>query len=136
MTTETNTELGQVGERSPAVPSKSRRTLAAIVGFVFLAVMLGMPFLTAGRIDWPEAWVFLALMTVGASGSHFFVKARNPEVLLHRARIGMNTKPWDRLWIVSFRLMLIGMVVVANSATTFFYALIVTSDDRIRHQFR
>jgi protein-S-isoprenylcysteine O-methyltransferase Ste14 len=81
---------------------------------LFLALMVGTPFLSAGRIDWPEGWLFLAIVAVGAIGSQLFVKARNPEVLRHRRSIGEGTKPWDRVWLGLFRLMLLGLPIVAG----------------------
>jgi protein-S-isoprenylcysteine O-methyltransferase Ste14 len=91
----------------------SRREAGMVAG-LFLALMVGTPFLSAGRIDWREGWLFLALVAVGAIGSHLFVKARNPEVLRHRRSIGEGTKPWDRVWLGLFRLMLLGLPIVAG----------------------
>jgi len=114
MTAEGKKDPGKLGMRPPAAARQPRTILAGIVALLFLALMVGTPFLSAGRIDWPEGWLFLALVVGGAISSHVFVKARNPEVLRHRRSIGEGTKPWDRIWIGSFRLMLLGMVVVAG----------------------
>lgn len=115
MTAMANEDRSRVSPQSGEAVKKSNRTLLAyVVGILFLGVIMGVPFVSAGRIDWVEGWVFLVIIAVGAIGSNLFVKSRNPELLKHRRRIGEGTKSWDRVWLGSFRLMLIGMLVVAG----------------------
>ncbi|MCP3918442.1 MAG: isoprenylcysteine carboxylmethyltransferase family protein [bacterium] len=112
---ETTEGPGGVGEQHVATAKRPHRTARArVVGLLYLAVLVGLPFGSAGRVDWVEGWVFLALIIAGGIGSKLFVKRRNPEVLEHRRGIGAGTKRWDLFWLAGFRLMLISIVVVAG----------------------
>lgn len=114
MTTETNKDHPGVDPKPGEPVKKPRRTLLAwVVGLLFFGLIIAAIFVSAGRIDWIEGWAFIVLVFVGAIGTTQFVKRRNPEVLEHRKRIGKGTKSWDRVWLALFRLMLIGMLVVA-----------------------
>jgi protein-S-isoprenylcysteine O-methyltransferase Ste14 len=114
MTTGEEKASGGAGTHAHAAVRKPGSILAAIVGWLFLVLTVGAPFLSAGRIGWLEAWVLLVVLVLGSISSHAFVKAHNPEVLEHRRRVGVGTKYWDRVWLGSFRLQLLGMLVVAG----------------------
>ena len=114
MTTGDEKDSGGAATHAPSAVRKSGATLAGIVGWLFLVLTVGAPFASAGRIGWLEAWVLLLVLVLGSISSHAFVKARNPEVLEHRRRVGVGTKSWDRIWLGSFRLQLLGMLVVAG----------------------
>jgi len=88
--------------------------VARTIGLVFLCLVTALPFVAAGSIDWIEGWVFVAVIAAGSVLAHSIVKRRNPELVKHRQRVGMGTKPWDRVWLGLFRLMLLGMLVVAG----------------------
>lgn len=64
-----------------------------------LAVLVGSPFLAAGRLDWWPAWALVAL-TLTASGISRIIPARKyPDLLAERARFAEaeEVKPWDRV---------------------------------------
>ncbi len=98
---------------APAV-SRRRAVVAGLVGWLLLVLMMATPFFAAGSFSWLEGWIYLAVILVGALCSRVFVRIRNPEVLRYRTRIGAGTKSWDRIWLGVFRLMLLGILVVAG----------------------
>ncbi|MFH2000588.1 MAG: isoprenylcysteine carboxylmethyltransferase family protein [Planctomycetota bacterium] len=115
MTAESNKDYSKAGPQTGEATKKPPSAfLAWFVGLLYTGLVMAVPFCAARRLDWVEGWVFLVLIVAGAISSHVFVKARNPEVLKHRKRIGKGTKSWDRIWLGLFRLMLIGMLVVAG----------------------
>ena len=66
----------------------------------FYIVMGLMLMLSAGRVDWVDAWVFLiAYFLVAAAGQAWLIRI-DPSLVEERSRWGSNTKAWDR-WIVS-----------------------------------
>ncbi len=74
-------------------------TTANIVrGVLLLVVLLVLPFLLAGRLDWWGAWANAALVMVSTIGSRVIVARRNPDLLVERGRTGehANVKSWDR----------------------------------------
>jgi protein-S-isoprenylcysteine O-methyltransferase Ste14 len=62
-------------------------------------------FLAAGRLDWPDAWIYLvAHFLLAAAGQAWLIRL-DPDLVEERGRWGANTKAWDR-WIVSANLVL------------------------------
>lgn len=77
--------------------------------FALIGVVL---FLAAGRLDWPDAWVYLVAHFLLAAAAQAWLIRQDPELVEERGRWGANTKPWDR-WIVSANLLLtLGLLVV------------------------
>ncbi len=69
------------------------RTLASLV--IIVGVLIVLLFVPAGRLDWPQAWLFVgayaALLVAYASWG----LAKDPQQLRERSRVGRNTKGWD-----------------------------------------
>lgn len=65
--------------------------------YLFIAVLL---FVFAGRLDWWDAWLFLAVYYLIAVLTQVWMARNDPELSQERLQWGENTKPWDR-WIVS-----------------------------------
>jgi len=86
--------------------------IATVLGMlVVFGVIL---FAFAGRLDWPEAWVFLALYLAGILANGLWSLRHNPEVINERGRIGANAKSWDKVIGVFYTLFLLGTFVVAG----------------------
>jgi len=62
-------------------------------------VLLAVPFISAGTLDWPAAWVFAAIGLIITAGSRLMLLRLNPELAAERAAYSEKTdaKPWDRL---------------------------------------
>jgi protein-S-isoprenylcysteine O-methyltransferase Ste14 len=68
---------------------KIRGYIRLILYILLVAVIL---FVSAGRLDWPIAWVFLAIYTVIILIGLIFV---DPELIEERSHIGPGAKRWD-----------------------------------------
>jgi len=70
-----------------------------VVQFVLFVVLLPcVLFLAAWRLDWPIAWVYVALHILSAFASRLIALRINPELLVERARSldAERGKSWDR----------------------------------------
>lgn len=74
-----------------------------VVQFVLFVVLLPcVLFLAAGSLDWPIAWVYVALHILSALVSRLIVLRINPDLLVERARSldAERGKSWDRPLVV------------------------------------
>lgn len=87
---------------------ETRDFIRAAVGFA-LYLLLGpvLMFLCAGTINWPMAWIYVAMLLAATLGSRLIVLKRNPDTLRERARFrsAEGTKAWDRVLV-----MLVGLL--------------------------
>jgi protein-S-isoprenylcysteine O-methyltransferase Ste14 len=51
----------------------------------------------SGRLNWVQAWIFLAIYLVGITLNGLTSIRKNPEMINERGRMGVNTKSWDKL---------------------------------------
>jgi len=63
------------------------------VGTVIYAAIL---FISAGRLNWVEGWVYLGMNTITQIISAVLLISKNPDLLTERSGIGKGTKTWDR----------------------------------------
>jgi protein-S-isoprenylcysteine O-methyltransferase Ste14 len=70
---------------------------ALLVTYVLMGAVL---FLAAGRIDWLDAWIFLAVYFVIAAAGQAWLTRIDPALVEERWEWGRNTKAWDK-WIVA-----------------------------------
>ena len=101
---------------TPSSLSRSRGIRPLLVrlgGLLVTYVLMGAAlFLAAGRIDWPDAWVFLIAYFLVAAAAQVWLMKTDPGLADERSRWGANTKAWDR-WIVSANgLLLFALLVV------------------------
>jgi protein-S-isoprenylcysteine O-methyltransferase Ste14 len=82
--------------------------------FGSMAVMGAVLFLSAGRLDWIAAWLYLGLnlFIVGTIG--LYVAHRNPDVINERGKIGKNIKSWDKIIMLLYTFTMFGLFVVAG----------------------
>ncbi len=69
----------------------------AVQVFVMLAVQAVILLLSAGRLDWVWAWVFLGLYLGGVSVNAYLMLRLNPENIAERAK-GAGMQRWDALF--------------------------------------
>lgn len=82
----------------------------AIAQTAVLAMIFGlMLFLPAGRLEWPQAWAFIALFVVSSVGMACGLALTDPDLLKERTSVsgGRGLKSWDRVF---FALLPIGVV--------------------------
>jgi protein-S-isoprenylcysteine O-methyltransferase Ste14 len=69
-------------------------------------------FLSAGRLDWLDAWVFLIVYFLVAVAAQNWLMMIDPDLVEERWRWGPNTMAWDK-WIISANgLLLFALLVV------------------------
>ncbi len=68
---------------------------------VIFSLLGGILFLAAGRLDWWEAWILLAIYFLIAQGAGLWMLRYDPQLLKERDQAVMktNVKAWDRLMI-------------------------------------
>ena len=83
---------------------------------VWLVILGAILFLSAGTIDWPEAWVLL----IGSGGlglvSTLIIARHDPQLIRERMRgpIQSKQKPWDKALLAVVMVLCIVMFVVAG----------------------
>jgi protein-S-isoprenylcysteine O-methyltransferase Ste14 len=93
-----------------------------VLGFLlFFGMIL---FILAGRLDWLEAWIFLAIYLLGILANGFWSLRHNPDVINERGRIGKNAKSWDKVIGVFYMLFLVGMIVLAGLDARFTWSAV------------
>jgi protein-S-isoprenylcysteine O-methyltransferase Ste14 len=85
----------------PSANKPSGRLVAThlLQTLVMFLIIGGVLFLAAGRLDWPEAWVFLIAYFLIALVTTSWMLRTNPELVQERDRPGRNAKSWDNLLV-------------------------------------
>ena len=83
------------------MPDTSFRVVgkALIQLVVTVAVIWVLLFASAGTIDWPRAWWFMAAFVVAILVAVAVLYRMNPEIFAARSRIQPGTKLWDYIFI-------------------------------------
>jgi protein-S-isoprenylcysteine O-methyltransferase Ste14 len=93
-----------------SAPSKWAR----IIGWIVMsAVFVGGPFAIAGRLDWIQGWLFLAVFLGYVVCLTWWLARSNPELLEERRRTGRNVEDWDKVVIRLYTGLLTLLIVVA-----------------------
>ena len=68
-----------------------------------MAITGAILFLSAGTLNWPEAWIFLGIWLAGGLTSGLSLARTNPEIVKERMRspLQQDQKPWDRPLILA-----------------------------------
>jgi protein-S-isoprenylcysteine O-methyltransferase Ste14 len=82
----------------PAVAEVSRRKLI-LRAIIFLTLPPALLFISAWRLDWWMAWVYLGLVIVSSVFSRIMMARKYPDLVEERAHAleKDNTKPWDKI---------------------------------------
>lgn len=89
----------------------TRMVIRTVLWFAIFALLLFVP---AGTLDWPGAWVFLAIMAVVSIGGMAWLARHDPELLKERLRppFQRDQEPWDRLLMGAFMPLWLGWYVL------------------------
>ena len=85
--------------------------LRILIGvLVFPAVL----FLPAGRLDWPEAWAFLAVFIAAGVSLRVRLARRDPGLLRERLERAPDTERWDKVLMTVYPFLLLSLFVVSG----------------------
>lgn len=87
------------------------RIITVLVTLLLFGVIL---FAAAGRLDWPEAWIFLGIYLAGVTCNGLWSISHNPEVINERGRMGENTKAWDKVIGLIYMVFLLAIYLLAG----------------------
>jgi protein-S-isoprenylcysteine O-methyltransferase Ste14 len=81
--------------RRPPGPALVLRSVLRIA--VFAAIMAAILFLTAGRADWPMAWLYIGLFSASSLLSSLIMILDKPELVAERSGVKGDVRDWDKL---------------------------------------
>lgn len=85
--------LNQPSQQNETLSQDVRRRLVQVaVQTVLIAVIL---FLSAGRLDWVMAWVYMGLYLAAIIANAIILLPRSPEMIAERGKVKADAKGWD-----------------------------------------
>jgi protein-S-isoprenylcysteine O-methyltransferase Ste14 len=85
-----------------------------IRGIVLLGTLMALFFGSAGTFNWPEAWLFLILYIAAVTGMVVWLKRNAPDLLKERMSKRKDAKTWDKIFLVTYSVLVMIMLVVAG----------------------
>jgi protein-S-isoprenylcysteine O-methyltransferase Ste14 len=81
---------------------------------VYLMVLGAVLFGAAGTLDWPAAWVYLALSAAMGFGLGFWLAAHDPALLEERlgSLVQREQKPWDKVFMSAMMVLWLAWLVL------------------------
>jgi protein-S-isoprenylcysteine O-methyltransferase Ste14 len=79
-----------------------------------LLLFAAILFVTAGRLGWTEAWIFLGIYLVGITANGLWSLRHNPDMLNERGRMGANAKSWDKVIGLVYMVLLFAIYILAG----------------------
>jgi len=79
------------------INSQTLLAKSLVKGVVDLAILIGVLFGIAGRVDWPAAWLITLVFTGHLVLSQCWLFRHDPELLKERLTTASNVPHWDRL---------------------------------------
>ena len=107
-----DTMPGQYSETKPSLGRSGIRRIVQVLGSVLLIGVL--LFLSAGRLNWLWAWLFLAGWLLLMLMSAFVMRHQGPDLINERGRRAENIKGWDKVLMGIYSLVLFAAPVVAG----------------------
>jgi protein-S-isoprenylcysteine O-methyltransferase Ste14 len=97
------------------MPDKNSSKVKKIIkGTVIALSLLALLFVPAGRLNWPEAWLFLILYISYVAGAVIWLKKNDPDLLRERISIKKDVKGWDKNIMHAYTLLLMILLVVTG----------------------
>ena len=97
-----------------ATPSKKPLLFRLIQVLGFLLLLGLMLFGSAGRIDWPGAWVFIILYLAFVVFFYLWFSHSDPDLIQERSQVAENTKAWDKTLMSIYTVFLAGIPIIAG----------------------
>jgi protein-S-isoprenylcysteine O-methyltransferase Ste14 len=102
--------IEQSHSAKPTLGQWIKRFIQIILGILIIE---GILFLIAGRLDWTGAWVLSFLYFVFLIVVVVWTMRNDPGLMEERSKRAENVKPWDKVILTVYTIMLVGMLVVA-----------------------
>lgn len=102
----------------PPADAQPESATGSAPGLVCTAVLVqlvfcGFPFLAAGRVDYVNGWLFMALNLLGLAASWPQLR-RQRELMQERMRPGPNAKIWDKVIVTALTALSVATLLVAG----------------------
>jgi protein-S-isoprenylcysteine O-methyltransferase Ste14 len=91
--------------------SDVNRFIQILISVVLMGLLL---FLSAGRVDWLAAWIFLGTYVLTVLTVGVWVARKNPSVVNERGKVAKNTKSWDKVLMTLYTVMMLVLMIVAG----------------------
>lgn len=106
-------------DQEQSTPEGTRREIPlwvrGVVRLVTVCVFISIPlFWGAGTLDWPRGWVFLALLASTFVLNMTLVLSKNPTLMRERWKRRKDTKRFDKVFGLAFRVALVALFVLAG----------------------
>ena len=98
-------------ETSPERPKLARLVLKLLA---FTALWGAVLFISAGRLDWPRAWIYLGSCILAVTANAAGLIWKNPGLLRERWKKRANTKTFDKVFMVLYTPTVFALPVVAG----------------------
>lgn len=82
--------------------------------FTTMFLLVGILFLSAGKLNWVWGWVYLAVYVVSLSFNALFLLRISPETVAERGKIKSDAKRWDKLLGILIGIPTLASLVVAG----------------------
>ena len=120
-----NISPNQPGNPTPVLENSGKRRIIQVFGFILLIGLI--MFLCAGRLDWPQAWIFLGgylLSILGLLGWGLHSGSASINLINERGRMAENVKSWDKVLISIYTVALLALFVVTGLDARFRWSVI------------
>jgi len=87
--------------------------LVSLAVWAVVIVLGGLVFVLARRLDWMLGWIYVGIFAATVAINLACLLRWNPELIRRRARLGKDTKTWDKVWLVLFAPVVMAVFVVA-----------------------
>ncbi len=88
----------QTSDTKPPIGRSGIRRI--IQSLVFVLIMSALLFLSAGRLDWPAAWIFSSLFLLYMLAVTVWGVHTDPDLMNERGSQAENVKGWDKIILV------------------------------------
>jgi protein-S-isoprenylcysteine O-methyltransferase Ste14 len=78
-----------------------------------MALLAGILFVLAGRLDWWQAWRFIGAYALFVIAYLIRGLRKDPGQIKERSQTGKNVKSWDKVILAIYSVLLLGMLILA-----------------------
>ena len=81
---------------------------------VYIIIIFGLLFGSAGTFYWPEAWLLILFFLLYVTFFTIWLKINNPELLKERTSQNKDAKSWDKIILFIYGILLVFMFIVCG----------------------